>query len=221
LGSDIGAGGTGVGSLAFTGAGAEEAGAPLQPQSEPQLSLQPQEGSQQQLGSAQQLGSQQSPQPRFLPNSRSSKQQLCFLQQVSPQLSQPQDGSAQQLGSSQQPLLPQPQLGSAQQLGSQQSPQPRFLPNRRSSKQQLCFLQQVSPQLSQPQDGSAQHDGSSQQQDGSQHPPHPRPDILSSSPPPKVGPAIEMLSTSAPKRFHFILKTPSTTGLPMVLFLAN
>jgi len=97
------------------------------------------------------------------------------------------------------------------------------LPNRRSSKQQplselqhepqAAISQQPSsqPQLgsSQQQDGSSQqHEGSSQQHDGSLAQPHNPP----SRPPPKLWPAREMLSTSAPNRFHFIATTPHTIG---------
>ncbi|MEM9187411.1 MAG: hypothetical protein AAGB00_13040, partial [Planctomycetota bacterium] len=191
----------------------------LAPQLEPQphASLQ-QASSQPQLGSSQQqLGSSQQ-------HEGSSQQQL-----GSPQ---PHEGSSQQqLGSSQQ------HEGSSQQLVQHEL---FFLPNSLSSKQHDFLAPQLEPQphaslqqaSSQPQLGSSQqqlgssqqHEGSSQQhdgshdfsqqaQDGSLAQPHPHPSILSNRPKPKLWPASEMLSMSAPNRY-FIEQLLIRSGLP-------
>jgi hypothetical protein len=91
--------------------------------------------------------------------------------------------------STQQRRLPQQQLLSQQQLGSSQQ-------QLGSSQQQLGSSQQ---QL-----GSQAQDFSQQLQLGSQQHPQPLPSIRSSNPPPKQGLARAMLTTSAPRKFHFI-----------------
>jgi hypothetical protein len=84
------------------------------------------------------------------------------------------------------------------------------LQQHEGSQQQLASQQPLPAQ----QLGSQQLDFSQQQQDGSHAQPHPQPTIRSSRPP-KLGPAIEMLSMSAPNRFHFIEQHLLLAGVPV------